>query len=168
MIESASITLTEQSSVRPIERVITVSEVMTAPVIAVTPDDLLSDAWGLLLRSRLRHLVVLDGARCVAILDDRRIMAEWPIGPFGPHRTTVGALAGPRVRWLLAHTSLQDAAAAMIQERTDALPIVRDDGDVVGIVTVTDILKCISTAHFMSGTPDNAADGQLLEGPHPA
>lgn len=163
MIESASVTLAGQSAGGPTERVITLAEVMTAPVIAVTPDDLLSDAWGLLLRSRLRHLVVLDGSRCVAILDDRRIMAEWPIGPVGPHRTTVGALVGERVRWLLADTPLQDAAAAMLQERTDALPVVRDDGDVVGIVTVTDILRAVSTAHFMSPAGQEPAD---LPSPH--
>jgi CBS domain-containing protein len=158
MIESANVTLTGQSVDVPTEQVVTVAEVMTGAVIAVTPNDLLSDAWGLLLRSRLRHLVVLDGARCVAILDDRRIMAEWPIGPVGPHRTTVGAPVGPRVRWLLADTTLQDTAAAMLQERTDALPVVRDDGDVVEIVPVTDILQCVSTAHFMTQTPGEPAD----------
>ena len=45
-----------------------VSEVMTAPVISVTPDEKVLNALALMTRRRIRHLPVVDGGRCVGFV----------------------------------------------------------------------------------------------------
>ena len=45
-----------------------VREVMTAPVISVSPDQSALDALGLMTRRRFRHLPVVDGGRMVAFI----------------------------------------------------------------------------------------------------
>ncbi|MCW1382201.1 CBS domain-containing protein [Novosphingobium sp. KCTC 2891] len=45
-----------------------VRDVMTAPVISVTPQDSVLHALGLMTRRRVRHLPVMDGARMVAFI----------------------------------------------------------------------------------------------------
>jgi len=45
-----------------------VREVMTAPVISVSPDQSALDALGLMTRRRFRHLPVMDGGKMVAFI----------------------------------------------------------------------------------------------------
>lgn len=45
-----------------------VRDVMTAPVITVTPDNAVMEALALMTRRRIRHLPVVDGGRMVAFI----------------------------------------------------------------------------------------------------
>ena len=59
-----------------------VSQIMSQPVLAITADLRLSDALDAMLRTGLRHLVVVDHAdRCLGVIADRAIAAAWAIDP---------------------------------------------------------------------------------------
>jgi CBS domain-containing protein len=120
------------------------AQVMSTPVVTVSKDETLWDAWGLLYRSGLRHLVVLDGLRCIGVIDDRRIVAEWPLAPGAPYRRTVGQVISRRCRVVVPATPITVVARIMLDEHADAVPVVTDRGDILGLVTATDIVNVVA------------------------
>ncbi len=111
----------------------------------------LFSAWGRLHGGDDRHLVVVDeAARPIGVLDERDIALEWPPGPLGAHHLPVHALlrfrARPRVR---AEDDVVTVAAAMLGAGEDALPVVDDDGRLLGLVTVWHCLELLASARGM-------------------
>jgi acetoin utilization protein AcuB len=140
-----------------------VRDVMSAPVTVVRDHD---SAWHALERfteTGLRHLVVLDDAdRLVGVLEDRRVLALWPLEPAVLHRETVGHLVRsvrsdlpgtPRVHHSAA---VPVAAEIMLQFAVDGLPVVDDHGRVVGIVTGSDLVRSLA----VTATRGSATGGQ--------
>ena len=125
---------------------LTAAHVMSAPVVAVSVEDDLWTAWTALYQGGFRHLVVLDGARCVGVVDDRRIVQEWPLGLFRSNRLTVGDVIRRRVRCVLADTTVPQVARIMLREQTDAVPVVNQRGEIVGLVTASDLLSVLADA----------------------
>ncbi|MFL6240267.1 MAG: HPP family protein [Actinomycetes bacterium] len=134
-------TTVEIDDVAPAGRVRTAADVMSAPVVTVSVHDTVWKAWGLLYRSGLRHLVVVDGVRVRGLIDDRRITAEWPLGPIGPHRRMVGDVVGRRVHCVLPETPARIVAEIMLDDRTDAVPVVTERGEILGLITTSDLLR---------------------------
>ncbi len=129
---------------RPATGELIAADVMSSPVVTVSTGDTLWEAWGLIYRSGHRHLVVVDGTRCVGVLDDRRIVTEWPVGPAMPHRRAVGDVVTGRRRIVVSTTPVHDVARIMLEERTDAIPVINDRGEAVGLVTASDLLALVA------------------------
>ena len=129
---------------QPVQEPWTAAEVMSSPVVTVSTRETLWEAWGLLYRSGLRHLVVLDGTRCVGVVDDHRVVAEWRLGPATPHRRTVGEAMSRQSRAVVPATAISVVARIMLDERTDAIPVVTDAGDILGLITATDIVNLVA------------------------
>jgi CBS-domain-containing membrane protein len=119
-------------------------EVMSAPVVTVSVEDNLWTAWSALYQGGFRHLVVLAGTRCVGVIDDRRIVQEWPLGPLRSSRLTVGDVIRKRVSCVLAATPVAQVARIMLEEHTDAVPVISQRGEVVGLVTASDLLSVLA------------------------
>lgn len=126
---------------------ITVGGLMSRPVLTVEVDETLWDAWQLLFVSGLRHLVVVDrSGATLGVLSDRNILADVP--------ATAEHLGQRQVRDVLpmvplvfarpAHQPL-DAARAMAAGGLEAVPVLDDDGRLVGIVTESDIVRWLAT-----------------------
>ncbi|WP_448624947.1 CBS domain-containing protein [Geodermatophilus sp. URMC 64] len=114
----------------------------------VDADTSLFTAWGRLRGEHHRHLVVIDdGVRPIGILDERDIALEWPPGPLAAHHLPVSQLlrfrTGPRVR---GSDDLAKVARTMLDARTDAVPVVDEDGRLEGLVTVRHYLEFIAAA----------------------
>ena len=108
----------------------------------------LFSAWGKLHGQHNRHLVVIDeGVRPIGVLDERDIALQWPPGPLGAHHLPVHKLlrfrTRPRVR---AEDDVADVAATMLGAREDALPVVDEDGRLLGLVTVWHCLELLAGA----------------------
>jgi CBS domain-containing protein len=108
----------------------------------------LFSAWGKLHGEHNRHLVVIDeGVRPIGVLDERDIALQWPPGPLGAHHLPVHKLlrfrTRPRVR---AEDDVAEVAATMLGAREDALPVVDEDGRLLGLVTVWHCLELLAGA----------------------
>ena len=131
-----------------------VSDWMSAEVITVTPKTGLSDAWELMRRRRIRHLLVMERQRLLGIISDRDIRLALP--------SQATSLSAGEITYLLAAVTvdrvmsrspitigpdrpLSDAVAAMLAHRIGALPVVGPDG-VCGIITQTDVLRAFPSA----------------------
>ena len=120
-------------------------EAMSAPALTIPPSASLWEAWRLMMATGLRHLVVTDDERVIGVLDDRAVFAEWPMGPLALRRNRVGDVMARRTRCVGCNTELRDVAIVMIEDGVDAVPVIDDDGAVLGIVTATDITRAAAT-----------------------
>jgi CBS domain-containing protein len=127
-----------------------VSDLMSSPPVVVRTHDSLWRAMDRFLATGLRHLVVLDETDVViGILDDRAVVSAWARDALGLHRRSVGELirATPtRAVAVTRGTQLREAARLMLERGVDALPVVGDDGRVVGVLTGSDLVRTLVSA----------------------
>jgi CBS domain-containing protein len=164
-------TVAPTADVAPITRhkvpapVLRAKDVMSAPVQVVDLNASVWEAWSLMLGSGLRQLVVVDRARCVGLVDDRTLFAQWPTGPLGVRSTPLRRLIRDHTTCVLPDTNLPQVARIMRTEGVDAVPVTDIDGTVVGVVTGNDIVASVATSHSLgasSGAIRNPSDN--LEG----
>ncbi len=122
-----------------------VKDVMSRQVLTVEVSESLWDAWQLLFVSGMRHLVVLDeDGACLGILTDRGILAEIPATADHLQRRPVRDVLG---RVPLISVSPQDdpqvAGRLMVAHAVEAVPVVDDQGRVIGLVTEADLIRWI-------------------------
>lgn len=124
---------------------LTAGDVMSAPVMTITPTASLWEAWRLMMGSGLRHLVVAYEDDVMGVIDDRAVFAQWPMGPLALRRTHVGDVMRPRTSCVLAGVDARIVAEVMIADATDAVPVVDEFGQVIGIVTASDLTCAVAT-----------------------
>jgi len=132
----------------------TVRELMSGPPITVGPETPVLEARQRMLRERIRHLLVTDGAELVGMVTDRDIrlnlpsqatsLSVWEMN-YLLARLTVGQVMTPSVIKVGPGRDARDAARLMIEHKIGALPVV-DGSRVVGIVTESDFLRAFVEA----------------------
>ena len=125
-------------------RAIVAADVMTTPPVTIAPTTTIYAAWSLMTRTGLRHLIVAVEDTCFGVIDDRAVFAEWPMGPLALRRRTVRDLVRPATTCVLPDTDLQLVARVMVEDATDAVPVLSSDGRLVGIVTGSDIARAVA------------------------
>lgn len=117
-----------------------VDAVMTSPVECVDATTPLGDALITMVRRGRRHLAVIgDDGRFRGILSDRIVAAAWAADPSCLSSTPVSA-ALEAIAVVSPGAHILDAARAMRAAATDAVCVVDDGGNVVGIVTGSDMI----------------------------
>lgn len=122
-----------------------VHDVMTRPVVAVLLDTSTWDALSAMVRTGLRHLVVVDSTdRCLGVLSDRTVAAAWAHDPvmFGDVR--VAELVDPEPAVLPADATIRQAAAVMHALRVDAVVVTDELDRPLGIVTSSDLVALLA------------------------
>ena len=126
-------------------------QVMTSPIVSIGLKSPIADAWKLFHHRRFRHVPVVNGEdRIVGILSDRDLWREAAGIHQHPEAESV-ALASLTVqdimvdRVLTAHpdTEIRTIARVMFEERIGAIPIVNEEGNPLGIITRSDILRTV-------------------------
>ncbi len=127
-------------------RELTVERVMSRTLVAVTPDESPLLAWEIMRRAGVHHLpVVEEGGRLRGVLTREDLTAHWSGGPFEQSHVRVHSLVvDRRCPHTTLDTRLADAAAAMIGAGVDAIPVLGKAGRLVGMVTVTDVLRAVA------------------------
>ena len=132
----------------------TVRELMSGAPITVGPETPMLEARQRMLKERIRHLLVTEGAELVGIVTDRDIrlnlpsqatsLSVWEMNYLLAH-LTVGQVMTPSVIKVGPDREARDAARLMIEHKIGALPVV-DGRRVVGIVTESDFLRAFVEA----------------------
>ena len=116
------------------------AEIMTREVQTVPPDLPAADAWELMRRRRIHHLIVRSRGGLVGILSDRD--AGGRTGAAIRARSKVADLMTAGVVTTEPHATVRQIANLMRGRTIGCLPIT-DHGRVVGIVTVSDLLSLL-------------------------
>ena len=112
-------------------------DLMKSSVETVAPGDPAENAWERMRQRRIRHLVVMEGSRVAGILSQRDIAsAEVRQG-----RAVVELMSAPAVT-AEPRTTVREAANMLRGRTLGCLPVLAK-GELLGIVTITDLLELL-------------------------
>ena len=131
-----------------------VDEVMTSKLVTVEPDDSLRHAAELMAEHRVSGLPVVAAGRLVGVLTESDFLTlttgqgrrSWIDIVFGRRETVEGATAvgdmmTPDPVTVAPDRRLRDAARIMIDADVKRLPVVAEDGTLLGIISRADVMK---------------------------
>lgn len=110
---------------------------MTRDVVTVPPAATVADALDTLNANSIRHLPVVEGGRVVGILSDRDLR----VAITGrPEDTSIADVMTRDPFTATPEMTVEEAGRAMVEHAVGCLPVV-DDGELVGVVTKSDLLR---------------------------
>lgn len=132
------------------ERMMRVRDVMSRKVVTLTEGQSLAVVEEGIEKTHFRHLPVVRGNKLVGLLTHRDMLrlASSPLDAASKLRedrllefTYVKDVMRTEFPTATEHTLLVEAAIQMRDEKTGCVPVVDDEGELVGIVTMTDLLS---------------------------
>ncbi len=125
------------------ETIIQVREIMSQPVVQIEPKAPLQMAWERMQQHGIGHLVVVQEGKVIGLLSSQDLLGHvWEEG--GQTRVKRAAvddhMSSPVVTcW--PETLIRRAAQVMTDYVIHALPVVTQNGELVGIVTASDMIR---------------------------
>lgn len=133
--------------------VTTVADIMTTDVVTIEPNNSVATAIRLMRQGQLRRLPVVDNGLLVGIVtsgDLRRITGLASIlkdpsqDNFLWRHIPVANVMNREIHSLSPDTSIAEAARLLVENKIGGLPVV-DHGQLVGILTTSDLLQTLMT-----------------------
>ncbi len=123
-----------------------VDSAMTRDVICIESSESLSDAQEIMREWEIRHLpVTLDG-HLIGIMSDRDVLRHAVKTDEGEIVLPAITVAEVMTRNPITCDSDADIASigqTMLDEKIDSVPVVDDDGDLVGLITSSDLIQML-------------------------
>jgi CBS domain-containing protein len=118
----------------------TVQEAMTSNPAAVTPDTTVQEAARLMKSEDVGALPIVEDGRIIGVVTDRdlsiRVVAE-----ARDAETPVREVASKDIVTIDPHQSLEEAARLMAEHQVRRLPVVEEDGRLVGVLAQADVAR---------------------------
>jgi acetoin utilization protein AcuB len=114
-----------------------VKDFMTPNPVTVTPDRRADETLDLMKNLNFRQCPVVEGGKLVGIVTDRDIRASRESG------VKVGDIMARDPVTIFDYASVEGAAEIIRSGKFNALPVVSNKGELVGILTVTDLLDAL-------------------------
>ncbi len=119
---------------------------MTRKVTFALETDLVDRVWNAMNALGVRHVPVTRNRKVVGILSDRDILKlakEDPDGRLKVPSRLVGEVMTKDVFTCHTRSSIGEVAKIFIDKKIDSLPVVHEGGELVGIITTTDLLRLL-------------------------
>jgi CBS domain-containing protein len=113
------------------------------PVLTAAPDDSLASVASTLEQHNVGAVVILEHRRPVGILTDRDLALALALHGATPRTPVVRVMTTP-VETVAAGAGVFQATQAMREYHVRRLAVVDDEGELVGIVTLDDLLRLLS------------------------
>ncbi len=123
------------------ETEIPVRDIMTRPVITVDSDTKVVKAAGKMLSANVGGLVVTDGDRSIGIITERDLVGKIVATATNPADVKVGDIMSTPLITVPPDVSLSDAAMKMLKSGVKRLPVISNDGKLIGVITDTDLVS---------------------------
>lgn len=126
-----------------------VKTLMKTPVVTVTEDQPVWRARELMLREGLMDLIVVRQGKAVGVLGDRELrLAPTPRNGRSDWQAlwdhlTVESVMTHSTLTISAETHVREAIRVLCDSHVDSLPVVQD-GEIVGVVTIAELLGLLS------------------------
>ena len=117
-----------------------IEEIMNKEVATAKPDDHLVDAAKTMLERKIGCVVVVEGEKVVGIVTASDLIRCAASG-FDPNRKLVKDVMNSPPVTCTPEAPVEEAYAHMRKNNIRHLPIVREDGALVGIVTMKDLIS---------------------------
>lgn len=148
---------------------VTVASIMTRDVVSVTSETPIQDVVRLMLQHHISGLPVVDAGRLVGIVTESDVVSR-EIGVDAPAfatfldaifvlpwdrsddelkrvlATTASGIMSAPVRTIGATATIHEVADVMFKQHVNPVPVVDGSGQIVGIVSRSDVLRLIAQA----------------------
>lgn len=132
---------------------ITLKQMLAAknrPLAVVMPGDSVFHALNLMAMHDVGALLVLDGDDLVGIVTERDYARKLILQGKGSKETVVSEIMSDKVAYVTLAATIDECMALMTEKHFRHLPVLSDDGEVIGIVSIGDLVKAtISNQQFI-------------------
>ncbi len=126
-------------------------QIMSSPVVTLSPTAELPEAWNIIQQRRFRHIPVLSSqGYLVGILSDRDVSYATIEVLTSPDQSKGNATRKPIQQIMVTNvlsaspeTEIRTIARILFEERIGAMPIVGEQGELIGMLTRSDILRTV-------------------------
>ena len=118
----------------------TVQEAMTSNPTAITPDTTVQEAARLMKTEDVGALPVVEDGRLTCVVTDRDLAVRGVAEGLAAE-TAVRELASKNVATIDPQQSLEEAARLMAEHQVRRLPVVEEDGRLVGMLAQADVAQ---------------------------
>ena len=119
------------------------------PPVVVAPIDTVFHALTLMAQHDIGALLVLDGEKLVGIFSERDYARKIMLHGKSSKETLVREIMSDRVAYVTPATTLDECMALMTERRFRHLPVLSEAGDVLGIISIGDLVKETISAQQM-------------------
>ena len=131
-------------------------QAMTRDIICIHPEDGLEAAHDIMGEWDIRHLPVVDeDGRLVGILSDRDILLHSTQGVRGEwdvEEVDVSEVMTANPTTCTPNDTIAHIATVMTDKKISSLPVVEADGDLVGLITSTDLLELLKERDILDSS----------------
>ncbi|HYI45280.1 MAG TPA: CBS domain-containing protein [Actinomycetota bacterium] len=120
-----------------------VSDIMTAACLTDSPDDTVAEASAKMRQNQTGSILVMDAGRLTGILTERDVLRVVAEGKDPKVVSVQDEMTSDPVT-IPPHTALRDAAQTMFDKWFRHLPVMTNEGDVVGIISLRDLLTIVA------------------------
>lgn len=122
----------------------------TRPLAVVAPGDTVLHALTVMAHNDVGALLVLDGEQLVGIFSERDYARKIILQGKSSKETLVREIMSDKVAYVTPKATLDECMALMTEKHFRHLPVLDEDGAVVGMVSIGDLVKeTISSQQFL-------------------
>lgn len=128
-----------------------IKNVMTNKVVSVTTQDSLMDAEKLFKKNHIRHIPVTEGKKIKGMLSYTDLLRISFVDSYNEEEVEVSSavydmlsieqVMAKNVLTIPEESTVKDAAEILVKKEFHALPVTAENGNLIGIVTTTDIMQ---------------------------
>lgn len=127
-----------------------VSHIMSTSLVTVHLKNKLSEAHALLFKHKIHHVPVVSGSHFIGLLTASDLLRVSWGDPYSHDPREIDVLLDTQeiravmqedVKTILPTTTIREAAQVLADGSFHCLPVVDVDGDLVGLVTTTDLIR---------------------------
>ncbi|MBP9804907.1 MAG: CBS domain-containing protein [Candidatus Accumulibacter sp.] len=111
------------------------------PLVTVSPDDPVVHALQVMSDANVGAVLVLDGEQLVGILSERDYARKVILFGKASKDTPVREIMSDKVLYVSLDRTIEECMAIMTEKHFRHLPVLDDDGKVVGVVSIGDVVK---------------------------
>ena len=120
------------------------------PLVVVSPNDSVFHALTLMAQHNVGALMVLNGEQLVGIFSERDYARKVILHGKSSKETLVSEIMSDKVAYVTPSTTLDECMALMTDKHFRHQPVLEEDGTVVGIISIGDLVKeTISNQEFL-------------------
>jgi CBS domain-containing protein len=119
------------------------------PPVVVAPIDTVFHALPLMAQHDIGALLVLDGEKLVGIFSERDYARKIMLHGKSSKETLVREIMSDRVAYVTPEATFDECMALMTERRFRHLPVLSEAGDVLGIISIGDLVKETISAQQM-------------------